>query len=596
MPSTLNIFCCYAREDRHLLEKLRKHLRSLERQGFIAIRDDADISGGQVWENEINKYLNTAHIILLLISSDFVNSDYCYSKEMQRAMERHENGETRVIPVLLRPVRWQGTPFGKLQMLPDNARPIISSYWLNEDEAFYDVAEHIDVVVKELIVKYSLNEAEALYDAGRYDGALVLYDQILSREPEQAIAYVGKGKTLFALRRDEEGLQAYERAFQIDPEVADGAFYQEKAQVLARLKRFEESLAAYDEASYRNPRAVELYSKRAEIYLKLQKYQEALSMYKSAIELKPATADYYVQAGDLLLKLGESEQALNYYERAIEREPENIEYYDRKGNLLLHLKRYSQALAIYEKLIDIITKQPDTVETFISYYDKKGKALLELGRYEEALATYEQCIQDYGASDPHFYHSKGKALFGLGRYEEALVAFDKAIHRSAASVDPAIYRDQGATYERLAQQAYALAQQKDDSEQIKSAKREEVPITVYDNDTVVVPAREEGFQKVFLKENRWFAIKMYANTRPNIKYIAAYRVAPQSAITHIAPVSSIEQWDGDPGKVVVNFAEPAREIGRITLLKDGRVKAPQNLRYTNHERLLQAKTLDDIWE
>jgi hypothetical protein len=77
-------------------------------------------------------------------------------------------------------------------------------------------------------------------------------------------------------------------------------------------------------------------------------------------------------------------------------------------------------------------------------------------------------------------------------------------------------------------------------------------------DTVVVPAREEGFQDVFLKENRWYAVRIHGTMRPQIKYVAAYRVAPTSAITHIAPVRSIEPWK-DTDKFVLNFAEPAKE-------------------------------------
>lgn len=112
-------------------------------------------------------------------------------------------------------------------------------------------------------------------------------------------------------------------------------------------------------------------------------------------------------------------------------------------------------------------------------------------------------------------------------------------------------------------------------------------------DTVVVPAREEGFQEVFLGENRWYAIRIHGTMRSQIKYIAAYRVAPVSAITHIAPVKSIEPWK-DTGKFVLNFAEPAREIGHIKFGDGGRGKALQNLRYTR-ARLETAKTLDDIW-
>lgn len=113
-------------------------------------------------------------------------------------------------------------------------------------------------------------------------------------------------------------------------------------------------------------------------------------------------------------------------------------------------------------------------------------------------------------------------------------------------------------------------------------------------DTVVVPAREEGFQETFLGENRWYAIRIHGTMRPQIKYIAAYRVAPVSAITHIAAVKSIEPWK-DTGKFVVNFAEPAREIDPIELVRGGRIKPLYSLRYTTRSRLEAAKTLEDIW-
>jgi hypothetical protein len=115
-----------------------------------------------------------------------------------------------------------------------------------------------------------------------------------------------------------------------------------------------------------------------------------------------------------------------------------------------------------------------------------------------------------------------------------------------------------------------------------------------DVDTVVVPAREDGFQETFLGENRWYAIRIHGTMRPQIKYIAVYRIAPISAITHIAPVSSIEAWK-DTAKFVVNLSEPAKEIGPIPLVKGARVKALQNLRYTTREKLMAAKSLEDLW-
>ena len=124
MISTIEIFCCYAREDQELLRNLQKHLMPLQRQGLITIWSDTDINAGATWEEEIDKHLNTAHIILLLVSPDFMASEYCYSKEMKQAMQRHERGEARVIPIILRPTYWKGAPFDKLQALPANARPV----------------------------------------------------------------------------------------------------------------------------------------------------------------------------------------------------------------------------------------------------------------------------------------------------------------------------------------------------------------------------------------------------------------------------------------------------------------------------------------
>src|SRR5579884_4136515 len=137
MTSPLEILCCYAREDQPLLKKLRIHLAPLQRQGLITIWCDTDINAGAEWEKDIKKHLNTAQIILLLISPDFMASDYCYSTEMQRALERHERKEARVIPIIFRPTMWKGAPFDKLQMLPTNAKPVRN--WPTEDDALNDV-------------------------------------------------------------------------------------------------------------------------------------------------------------------------------------------------------------------------------------------------------------------------------------------------------------------------------------------------------------------------------------------------------------------------------------------------------------------------
>src|SRR5438067_2296592 len=106
MRGPVEIFCCYAHEDESLLLKLKTHLNPLQREGLITVQSDIDISPGTEWEKEISHHLNTAQMILLLISPDFIASEYCYSVGMRRAIERHDRGEVRVIPIILRRVSW----------------------------------------------------------------------------------------------------------------------------------------------------------------------------------------------------------------------------------------------------------------------------------------------------------------------------------------------------------------------------------------------------------------------------------------------------------------------------------------------------------
>ena len=144
----LEIFYSYAHEDERLRKALDKQLSLLKRDGLITEWYDHKITAGKEWESEILTHLDSAQIILLLISPDFIASDYCYSIEMQRAMERHERGEARVIPIILRPADWKSALFGKLKVLPSDGKAV--TRWSNRDEAFLNIAKGIRKAVKEL--------------------------------------------------------------------------------------------------------------------------------------------------------------------------------------------------------------------------------------------------------------------------------------------------------------------------------------------------------------------------------------------------------------------------------------------------------------
>src|SRR2546423_5976695 len=114
MSKPIQIFISYADKDHSFLKSLETHLASLKRQNLIETWSKADITAGEERKREIDTHFDRAQVFLLLISPDFMASDYCYSNEMRRAMERHERGEARVIPVILRITsRWQTAPFGK---------------------------------------------------------------------------------------------------------------------------------------------------------------------------------------------------------------------------------------------------------------------------------------------------------------------------------------------------------------------------------------------------------------------------------------------------------------------------------------------------
>jgi hypothetical protein len=157
LPVKIKIFFCYAHEDEPLLNRLKIQLISMQRRGLIEMWHDRDINAGTEWEGEISEQINTAQIILLLISPDFMASDYCYGIEMKRALERHKNGEACVIPVILRPVHWQDI-LGNIQSLPNDGNPVTSSSWHSPDDAFFDVAEGIRRVIEEMTAQISTND------------------------------------------------------------------------------------------------------------------------------------------------------------------------------------------------------------------------------------------------------------------------------------------------------------------------------------------------------------------------------------------------------------------------------------------------------
>jgi len=136
-----NVFFSYCHADEALRDQLEKQLSMLKRQGVIETWHDRRIGAGQEIDAAIDDHINSDEIILLLVSPDFIASDYCYNIEMARAMERHAAKEATVIPVILRPCDWHHAPFGKLLGMPQDGKPV--TLWPDRDEAFLQVAKEV---------------------------------------------------------------------------------------------------------------------------------------------------------------------------------------------------------------------------------------------------------------------------------------------------------------------------------------------------------------------------------------------------------------------------------------------------------------------
>lgn len=145
----MKVFVSYSHADKDLKDRLVKHLRPLEQENLIQVWVDHQIKPGDDWDKEISKKLSEADIVLALVSIDFINSKYCYDVELEKALEREANGESKILPIILRSCLWAKSPLGRLKALPTDGKALTT--WSDLDEALTIVAIGIrDVAITSL--------------------------------------------------------------------------------------------------------------------------------------------------------------------------------------------------------------------------------------------------------------------------------------------------------------------------------------------------------------------------------------------------------------------------------------------------------------
>jgi hypothetical protein len=162
----LRLFFSYAHRDERWRDELQAHLSVLQHAGVITPWHDRNVTAGREWESQIDANLESAQVILLLVSAAFLASAYCTSREMRRAIERHLAGEARVIPIIVREVDWHDMPIaedmklGDLQALPKDEKAVTN--WSNRDRAWSNVSRGIRDAVDELVSGVALNSVNAV--------------------------------------------------------------------------------------------------------------------------------------------------------------------------------------------------------------------------------------------------------------------------------------------------------------------------------------------------------------------------------------------------------------------------------------------------
>ena len=140
------VFCSYSHRDEDLKDRLDAHLSALRRECLIQRWHDRKILPGADWKTEINDVVAQADVVLILVSADFIASEYCWGVEFTKALERHDRGEAAVLPIIVRPCDWQNTQVGRLQVLPQDGRAVTT--WPNRDQAWTEVARGLRSVLQ----------------------------------------------------------------------------------------------------------------------------------------------------------------------------------------------------------------------------------------------------------------------------------------------------------------------------------------------------------------------------------------------------------------------------------------------------------------
>lgn len=403
-----SVFFSYAHKDKLLRDQLENHLSILKYRGLITTWHDREITAGDDWEHTVNKHLENASIILLLISASFMASHYCYSIEMEHALERHRRGEARVIPVLLRPVLYTDAPFASLQMLPSDGRSIVT--YRVRDKAFMDVAKEIERVLQQHEEEQPPQDVKAVPTTSR------------EKQLPKATTTTPSLPPAPTSTRQKWQLGAL-IAVTLLILISAGSLF--VYQQLASIHTVATPTPALTGTPAVTPTGTPITSPTpgtsAIVILSLIVPGIVLIILfivltiRILLRRRARRRTQEVQQHER--EQAYYQQALVAYEQALKGDPSDTEALKGKGIALEALERYNEALDVFRQFVALT---PDS-----SIYTMMGDVFMKMNQGQEALVVYEQAIR-YDEQYALAFHGKGRALKQLGKISEAERAYEKA--------------------------------------------------------------------------------------------------------------------------------------------------------------------------
>lgn len=366
--AAVRIFCSYSHRDEEALKALKTHLAEVRRQGRIDDWHDRKIQFGEDWAQAIDEALEAADLVLLLVSPDFLNSDYCNGVELKRALELVRTAKARIIPIYIRPAYWKGASFARFQGLPPDARPVYSKD-SQPDEAWVEVVAGIDQAAREVRGETTpprkpWTRSPGLARprpmpwlmaglAGLLLAGLVIW-WLFGREDPVLTSLLTEAREFLNTGRYAQALQAFDTALAIDPDNPKAVFGHSKAAVFADIgpefdtEAAETRLRALDQNHPDDPHIQVMLARLAAARGERARAQ---NLYQRATELDSGVAQAWFALGVLYHEEGNLADARTHYKKALDLASNQRQYLTNLAAVQVALGDYKVAREAYERVL-----------------------------------------------------------------------------------------------------------------------------------------------------------------------------------------------------------------------------------------------------